>query len=58
MADDDFEARLKAALPRGLMPQKSLGRERALSARWLDAGEITGETWEYGRKGVLCFGVE
>ena len=53
MADDDFEARLKAELPRGLTPQKSLGRERALSARWLGAEEITGETWEYGRKGLL-----
>ena len=53
MADDDFEARLKADLPRGLTPQKSLGRERALSARWLGAEEITGETWEYGRKGLL-----
>jgi hypothetical protein len=48
LAHDDFEARLKAALPRGLMPQKSLGRERALSARWLDAGEMTGKIWEYG----------
>ena len=53
MADDDFEARLKAELPRGLTPQKSLGRERALSARWLGAEEMTGETWEYGRKGLL-----
>ena len=53
LADDDFEARLKAELPRGLTPQKSLGRERALSARWLGAEEMTGETWEYGRNGLL-----
>jgi hypothetical protein len=48
LASGDFEARLKADLPRGLTPQKSLGRERALSARWLNAEEMTGETWEYG----------
>ncbi len=53
MADGDFEARLKADLPRGLTPQKSLGRERALSARWLGAEEITGKTWEYSGKGLL-----
>ena len=29
MADDDFEGRLKAELPRGLAPQKPVGRERA-----------------------------
>lgn len=48
LADGDFEARLKADLPRGVTPLKSLGRERALSARWLGAEEMTKETWEYG----------
>jgi len=56
VADSDFETKLKAELPRGLAQQKPPGRERALSARWLNAGEMTGKTWEYGGKGLLLGG--
>jgi type IV secretion system protein VirD4 len=47
MADGDFEARLRADLPRGHTVQpKSGGRERALFARWLTSPEMTGDLWQ------------
>lgn len=47
MADGDFEARLRADLPRGHAQQpKSAGRERALFARWLTPSEMTGRQWQ------------
>jgi hypothetical protein len=46
MADKDFEAKLRADLPRGHARQsKSGGREHALFARWLTPAEITGNYW-------------
>jgi type IV secretion system protein VirD4 len=47
MADGDFEAKLRADLPRGHAAQpKSSGRERALFARWLTQAEMTGPQWQ------------
>jgi type IV secretion system protein VirD4 len=47
MTDGDFEARLRADLPRGHAVQpKSGGRERALFARWLTSSEMTGKPWQ------------
>jgi type IV secretion system protein VirD4 len=47
MTDRDFEARLRADLPRGHAAQpKSSGRERALFARWLTPSEMTDDRWQ------------
>jgi type IV secretion system protein VirD4 len=47
MADDDFEARLRADLPRGhALQPKSAGRERSLFARWLTPSEMTTPQWQ------------
>lgn len=47
MADGDFEAKLRADLPRGhAVRPKSSGREHALFARWLTSTEMTGDLWQ------------
>jgi type IV secretion system protein VirD4 len=47
MAGEDFEAKLRADLPRGHARQpKSGGRERSLFARWLTPSEMTGRQWQ------------
>jgi type IV secretion system protein VirD4 len=53
MAGEEFEARLKADLPRGHAAQsKASGRERGLFARWLSPADMTGDIWE-PRGGLL-----
>ena len=58
MADDVFETKLKADLPRG----RSGGRERGLLARWLNPDEMTGDAWRHqgglllGRRGGRLIG--
>jgi type IV secretion system protein VirD4 len=55
MAGEDFEARLRADLPRGrAMQPKSIGPERPLFARWLTPAEMSGTQWE--AKGGLLLG--
>ena len=55
MADGEFEARLRADLPRGhALQPKSAGRERALFARWLTPSEMIGPQWE--PEGALLLG--
>ena len=49
MATGEFEAKLRADLPRGLKTVK----DRALAARWLTSEEMTGPVWEYGRGSLL-----
>ena len=49
MADDVFETKLKADLPRG----RAGGRERGLLARWLNPDEMTGDVWQPGGGGLL-----
>ena len=49
MATGEFEAKLKADLPRGLKTVK----DRALAARWLTGEEMTGAEWHYGNGSVL-----
>jgi len=47
MADNEFETKLRADLPRGhAMQPKSGGRERALFARWLTPAEMTEDSWQ------------
>jgi hypothetical protein len=44
MADRDFQAKLRADLPRGRAVQgKSSPRERGLFARWLTPAKMSGE---------------
>ena len=58
MADDVFETKLKADLPRG----RAGGRERGLLARWLNPDEMTGDAWRHegglllGRRGGRLIG--
>src|SRR5215470_9426043 len=47
MTDKDFEAKLRADLPRGqTKPPKSGGRDRALFASWLRGDEMTDDSWQ------------
>ena len=55
MFEGDFEARLRADLPRGhALKPKSAGGERPLFARWLTASEMTGRQWQ--SQGALLLG--
>ncbi len=49
MATGEFEARLRADLPRGIKAATA----RPLGAKWLTSEEMTGPVWEYGRGSLL-----
>jgi type IV secretion system protein VirD4 len=52
---DDFEAALRRDLPRGLdKPARAVGRERAVTSRWLSEDEMVGAEWD--PKGGLMLG--